>query len=226
MPVVEADRAVHGALRSGRGVHVQRADHAPTRALAVPVGSGETGQTANRGVDCMFFVQITPRSQSVRHTTRPPPAGGRALALASRDHARAMSAGSAKSSHCREPVKDRRPAGIGPLASTRRGYKDAPPAAPGSPAQSPSAPSGRETTWRAVDVRSILAAGAPDPRPAGAARNLAEVLDFSRPPNLAAPRYDVPPFAGLPCPVGGFADYEDWRALRDVALRSGWSLPA
>jgi len=59
-----------------------------------------------------------------------------------------------------------------------------------------------------------------------AARNLAEVLDFSRPPNLAAPRYDVPPFAGLPCPVGGFADYEDWRALRDVALRSGWSLPA
>lgn len=137
-----------------------------------------------------------------------------------------MSAGSAKSSHCREPVTDRRPASIGPLASTRRGYKDAPPAAPGSPAQSPSAPSGRETTWRAVDVRSILAAGAPDPRPAGAARNLAEVLDFSRPPNLAAPRYDVPPFAGLPCPVGGFADYEDWRALRDVALRSGWSLPA
>jgi len=57
-----------------------------------------------------------------------------------------------------------------------------------------------------------------------AARNIAEVLDFSRPPTLPAPRYQVPPFVGLPCPVGGFADYEDWHALRDLAVSTGWSL--
>jgi phospholipase C len=57
-----------------------------------------------------------------------------------------------------------------------------------------------------------------------AARNLAEVLDFTS--EIApAPRYSVPPFTGLPCPVGSFADYEDWHALRDFALASGWSLP-
>jgi len=59
-----------------------------------------------------------------------------------------------------------------------------------------------------------------------AARNIAEVLDFSRPATLAAPRYQLPPFVGLPCPVGGFADYEDWLALRDLAVSTGWSLPA
>jgi len=58
-----------------------------------------------------------------------------------------------------------------------------------------------------------------------AANNLAEVLDFST-TNLAAPRYDVPAFAGTPCPPGGFADYEDWHALKNLALAHGWSLPA
>lgn len=63
--------AVHGALRSGSGVHVQRADHAPIRVLA----SGRIGDTERsngyRGADYMYLVQITPRSQSVRHTTCP-----------------------------------------------------------------------------------------------------------------------------------------------------------
>ena len=58
-----------------------------------------------------------------------------------------------------------------------------------------------------------------------AARNLAEVLDFTR-TNLAAPRYDVAPFYGAPCAPGGFADYEDWHALKNLALSHGWSLPA
>ncbi|NUR16229.1 MAG: alkaline phosphatase family protein [Terrabacter sp.] len=57
-----------------------------------------------------------------------------------------------------------------------------------------------------------------------AARNLAEVLDFTR-TDLSAPSYAVPPFVGLPCPAGGFADYEDWNALKKLALDHGWSLP-
>ncbi len=61
------------------------------------------------------------------------------------------------------------------------------------------------------------------PRDAGA-RNLAEVLDFSR-RDLSSPAYAVPPFVGLPCPAAGFADYEDWNALKKLALDHGWSLP-
>ena len=57
-----------------------------------------------------------------------------------------------------------------------------------------------------------------------AARNLAEVLDFGS-KAMPVPRYAVPPFTGLPCPVGAFADYEDWHGLRNLALSSGWSLP-
>ncbi len=54
------------------------------------------------------------------------------------------------------------------------------------------------------------------------ARNLAEVLDFSVPPNLRAPQWAVPPFTGTPCPPDGFADYEDWRALSTTATSLGW----
>ncbi|MBA2717174.1 MAG: alkaline phosphatase family protein [Propionibacteriales bacterium] len=57
------------------------------------------------------------------------------------------------------------------------------------------------------------------------ANNLARVLDFSRPPRLRAPRYDVPPFVGTACPAGGFADYEEWRALKSTAVAAGWKLP-
>jgi len=56
------------------------------------------------------------------------------------------------------------------------------------------------------------------------ARNLAEVLDFSRPPNLTAPQWKVPPTPPLPCVDGNPADYEGWKALADRALATGWSL--
>ena len=56
-----------------------------------------------------------------------------------------------------------------------------------------------------------------------AARNLAEVLDFAAPPNLEAPRWLVPPAVGLPCGLTD-PDYEQWHALRDLALSLGWSL--
>jgi phospholipase C len=60
-----------------------------------------------------------------------------------------------------------------------------------------------------------------------AARNLAEVLDFTSPPNLSAPRWNVPAYTSLPCPpdaVGAVPDYTDFLALRNLALASGWSL--
>lgn len=55
-----------------------------------------------------------------------------------------------------------------------------------------------------------------------AARNLAEVLDFTRPPDLTAPRWDVPAAAGLPCPAGEYVDYEDWKQLAGLARAQGW----
>jgi phospholipase C len=63
-----------------------------------------------------------------------------------------------------------------------------------------------------------------------AARNLAEVLDFSSPANLAAPQYTVPPFLPTVCPpvtptqLTGAEDAE-WPALKQKALAEGWSLP-
>ena len=57
-----------------------------------------------------------------------------------------------------------------------------------------------------------------------AARNLAEVLDFTL-HDTSAPRYDVPPFVGTPCATAGLADYEDWNALKKLALSQGWTLP-
>jgi phospholipase C len=59
------------------------------------------------------------------------------------------------------------------------------------------------------------------PRDAAAA-NMAQALDFARPPNLTAPRWAVPPAAGLPCPAGDYVDYEDWRALGTLAATHGW----
>jgi phospholipase C len=55
-----------------------------------------------------------------------------------------------------------------------------------------------------------------------AARNLAEVLDFNRPPDLTAPRWDVPTAVGLPCPAGQYVDYEDWKQLASAARALGW----
>jgi phospholipase C len=57
-----------------------------------------------------------------------------------------------------------------------------------------------------------------------AARNIAEVLDFETPPNLTAPRWEVPTVIGLPCGVGSTADYEEWRKLHDLADEKGFAL--
>jgi phospholipase C len=56
------------------------------------------------------------------------------------------------------------------------------------------------------------------------ARNLAEVLDFRRPANLAAPQWKVPPAVPAPCADGAPGDYEGWKALADRAVAAGWSL--
>ncbi len=60
-----------------------------------------------------------------------------------------------------------------------------------------------------------------------AARNLAEVLDFSSTPHLAAPRYVLPPFTATVCPPEPLtgAEAAEWPALKDKALAAGWSLP-
>ena len=55
-----------------------------------------------------------------------------------------------------------------------------------------------------------------------AARNLAEVLDFANPPDLTAPRWDVPPAVGAPCGPGGTADYTDWKNLAPRPADLGW----
>jgi phospholipase C len=69
--------------------------------------------------------------------------------------------------------------------------------------------------WR-FGLRSLT------PRDAAAA-NLAEVLDFSRAPDLSAPAYAVAPFVGLPCQAGGEV-YEEWRALAQLAASVGWRI--
>jgi phospholipase C len=58
-----------------------------------------------------------------------------------------------------------------------------------------------------------------------AARNIAEVLDFTNPPDPSAPRWNVPSFVGRPCALASTSDYEQWYALRDLALSYGWRLP-
>jgi phospholipase C len=64
------------------------------------------------------------------------------------------------------------------------------------------------------------------PRDAQAA-NIAEVLDFSRPPSLAAPRYLVAPqVAGPACAPAQVESAEEWGGLKDKAIADGWSLPA
>jgi phospholipase C len=57
------------------------------------------------------------------------------------------------------------------------------------------------------------------------ARNIAEVLDFTRPRDLHAPTWDVPPAVGLPCPTTDPAEFADWTAIRDHAVRAGFDLP-
>ncbi|HWJ08513.1 MAG TPA: alkaline phosphatase family protein [Nocardioides sp.] len=55
-----------------------------------------------------------------------------------------------------------------------------------------------------------------------AARNMAEVLDFSSPPNLEAPQWFVPPWVSAPCGTGQYVDYEQWKTLAAQASDLGW----
>jgi phospholipase C len=61
------------------------------------------------------------------------------------------------------------------------------------------------------------------------ARNLAEVLDFSRPPRLSSPVYDAPAVVAPGCAadtaVENQEQYAEWGKLRDIALKHGWELP-
>ncbi len=60
------------------------------------------------------------------------------------------------------------------------------------------------------------------------ARNLAEVLDFSRPPNLASPTFTVPTVVPTPCQAAGAtgAEEAEWTALKTKAIQEGWTLPS
>jgi phospholipase C len=57
-----------------------------------------------------------------------------------------------------------------------------------------------------------------------AARNIAEVLDFDNPPDTTAPRWAVPAHPGLPCAISKYVDFEQWTALRKLAVSKGWQL--
>jgi hypothetical protein len=55
--------------------------------------------------------------------------------------------------------------------------------------------------------------------------NLRVVLVGRDPPVpgwLTAPRWQVAPAVSLPCGPDGFADYEDWKQLANLALAQGW----
>ena len=49
------------------------------------------------------------------------------------------------------------------------------------------------------------------------ARNLAEVLDFTHPPNLAAPSVSVPPVVPVPCEVPTASAESEWKDLAALA---------
>jgi phospholipase C len=86
---------------------------------------------------------------------------------------------------------------------------------------------------RTYDHTSVLKAiewrwGLPPltPRDA-AARNLAEVLDFTSLPNLTAPTFTVPSFTPTPCSASSTAeDQQKWQDLLALAQAQGWPLPA
>ncbi|GAA1236130.1 phospholipase C [Oryzihumus leptocrescens] len=60
-----------------------------------------------------------------------------------------------------------------------------------------------------------------------AARNIAEVLDFSSAPNLSAPTFVIPPFTATACspaPASG-PEQSEWGDLKTKAAAEGWPLP-
>jgi phospholipase C len=54
-----------------------------------------------------------------------------------------------------------------------------------------------------------------------AARNIAEVLDFRSPPNLAAPRWKVPTVFGTPCQVAALSRSAEWAPIKNLAKTHG-----
>ncbi|UQX88804.1 alkaline phosphatase family protein [Jatrophihabitans telluris] len=78
---------------------------------------------------------------------------------------------------------------------------------------------------RMIEWRWNLAPLTPRDR---AARNLAEVLDFTTPPQLTAPRFTVAPFVATVCPPAPLtgAEAAEWPALKKKALAAGWRLPS
>jgi phospholipase C len=57
-----------------------------------------------------------------------------------------------------------------------------------------------------------------------AANNLAEALNLTGPPNLAAPRWPVPTVVSTPCPPTGVTTPDVWAQLRALAIAQGWPL--
>ena len=61
------------------------------------------------------------------------------------------------------------------------------------------------------------------------ARNIAEVLDFTNPPNLDSPTYTVPTVPTPGCATqeaeAGKAEEAEWGAVKKLALDLGWRLP-
>jgi phospholipase C len=58
------------------------------------------------------------------------------------------------------------------------------------------------------------------------ARNIAEVLDFSRKPNLDAPRWNVPQITGVACPESAAEDFAEWHPLQELAADAGFPHPS
>jgi phospholipase C len=57
------------------------------------------------------------------------------------------------------------------------------------------------------------------------ARNIGEVLDFAH-HNLSAPAWSVPTAVSQPCPKANPAEFADWRAVAELARRSGFPAAA
>jgi phospholipase C len=80
---------------------------------------------------------------------------------------------------------------------------------------------------RAIEWRWGLRALSP--RDANAA-NILTALDFTSPPDLSAPTFNVAPVTPVPCPPassGSSAEEAgEWGGLKKLALRQGWSLPS
>jgi len=60
-----------------------------------------------------------------------------------------------------------------------------------------------------------------------AANNIVQALDFTTPPQLSTPAFDVPQIAAAICPneVLPSAEGGEWSDLKELAITLGWSLP-